>query len=169
MDQVNQKVGEGYKAWEEPVTDLPSGLWGLRSGVAAGRQGVDKLGTFLPLLLKARHVDRKDLGDKDLLRSVAQEAGLDVERFMGDLEDPSTLEEVAASHTEAVETHGVFGTPTFVFEGGASAFLKLVRPSDPEDAARAFDSLMTLMKDAAFVGEVKRPQPPWPKGLFPAR
>jgi len=94
------------------------------------------------------------------------EAELDVARFERDLDDRSTLDDIAESHTKAVEERGVFGTPTFVFENGASAFLKLIKPTSPEEANKAFDALMTIMESNLFVGEVKRPQPPWPKGVF---
>ena len=166
---MNQKVGEGYKVWEEPAENLPPGMWGLRASVAARRQGAEPHDRFLFLLLKARHVDRKELGDKEMLCGVAEEAGLDVARFREDLEDPVTLQEVADSHAEAVEQYGVFGTPTFIFSGGGYAFLKMLRPDNPEDAAKAYDTLMDLMESELFVGEVKRPQPPWPRGVFSDR
>jgi hypothetical protein len=166
LEQANQKIGPDYKAWDEADDDLDGSLWGLRAGVAAKRQGEDAMRRYIPLLLKARHEDRKDLGDKDLLKEFAMQADLDVPRFEKDLEDRTTLDEIAASHKEAAEELGVFGTPTFVFENGASAFLKLIRPNTPQDAERAFDSLVDVMQSEIFVGEVKRPQPPWPKGVF---
>jgi predicted DsbA family dithiol-disulfide isomerase len=169
LAQVNQKLGEEYKVWEEPTEKLPPGIWGLRAGLAAGRQGPDQFERFFSLLLKARHEDRKELGDKEMLKGVAQDAGLNVARFTQDLEDPLTLQQVAESHTEAVERHGVFGTPTFVFPNGASSYLKLLQPEGKEQAAKAFDTVMDLMEGEAFVGEVKRPQPPWPKGVFTNR
>ena len=166
LDQVNQKVGEDYKVWSEPEENIPDRVWGLRAGVAAGRQGDDALRRFMPLLLKARHDGRENLGDMAVLTRVAGEAGLDVERFERDVKDRSSLEEVAASHEAAVEEHGVFGTPTFVFENGTSTFLKLIRPDTPEQADAAFDHVLGLMEANAYVGEIKRPQPPWPKGVF---
>ena len=166
LDQVNQKVGEDYKVWSEPEENIPDRVWGLRAGVAAGRQGDDALRRFMPLLLKARHDARENLGDMAVLTRVAAEAGLDVERFERDVKDRSSLEEVAASHESAVEQHGVFGTPTFVFENGTSTFLKLIRPDTPEQADAAFDHVLGLMEANAYVGEIKRPQPPWPKGVF---
>lgn len=166
MEQVNQKIGPDYKAWDEKDEDLNGSLWGLRAGVAAKRQGEDAMRRYMPFLLKARHEERKDLGDKELLKSLAAEAGLDVDQFAKDLDDRTTLDDIAASHKEAVEDRGVFGTPTFVFENGASAFLKLIKPKTPEQAEKAFDSLINVMSSDLFVGEVKRPQPPWPKGVF---
>jgi len=121
---------------------------------------------YMPLVLKARHEGRKDLGNKELLKQLAVQANLDLGRFSKDLDDRTTLDEIAASHKEAIEELGVFGTPTFVFESGASAFLKLIRPKTIEQAEKAFDSLVNIMSSDLFVGEIKRPQPPWPKGVF---
>ena len=166
LAQVNQKNGPDYRAWDEPDDGLDPSLWGLRAGQAARRQGEDALRSFLLLLLRARHQDRVELNDEAVLRTLAEEAGLDADRFDADLRDRSTLDEIAASHAHAVDAVGVFGTPTFVFEGGGSAFLKLIRPREPQQALSAFNSLLGLMRDEAFVGEVKRPQPPWPKGVF---
>ena len=39
LDQVNQKVGDDYTVWSEPEENIPDRVWGLRAGVAAGRQG----------------------------------------------------------------------------------------------------------------------------------
>ena len=164
LEQVNQKVGDAYRVWDEPEDQIPPGIWGLRAGIAARRQGREQAGRFLLGLLRARHVDRRDLGDRAVLLEMAQEAGLDVERFVTDLEDREALREIAESHTEAVEKYGVFGTPTFIFAGGSSAFLKMLKPESKEEAARGYATLMELMQGELLVGEMKRPQPPWPKG-----
>ncbi len=166
MQQVNQKIGPDYKAWEEPDEDLDGSLWGLRAGVAAKRQGEDAMRRYMPLLLNARHEERKDLGDKEVLKELAVRANLDLERFAKDLDDRTALDEIAASHKEAVAEHGVFGTPTFIFENGASAFLKIIRPKTLAEAEKAFDSLVDVMTNNLFIGEIKRPQPPWPRGVF---
>jgi hypothetical protein len=64
-----------------------------------------------------------------------------------------------------VEEVGAFGVPTFVFPGGKSAFLKMFIP--PEDrVVEVFDSLVKVMGEFEHVGELKRPQPPWPHGVL---
>ena len=165
LDQINQKVGEGYLVWDEDEENIPDRLWGLRAAVAADSQGSEFLNKLLPLLLKARHEDRKNLGDFDVLRNAAEQAGLNSDQFLKDLKDRSSLEAVAKSHTHAVEQLGVFGTPTFVFEDGGTAFLKLIRPDTPEAAEKDFENVMSLVENARYVGEIKRPQPPWPRGI----
>lgn len=165
LEQVNQQEGPDYHAWAEPDETLHPSVWGLRAGVAAGRQGPEALRRFLPLLLRARHERRMELNDAAGLRALAGEAGLDVGRFEADLADRSTLDEVAASHAEAREL-GVFGTPTIVAEGGYPVFLKLIRPRTSEEAAAAWEGVKGMITGITFVAEVKRPQPPWPKGIF---
>ena len=166
LAQVNQKIGPDYEAWNEDDENLDESLWGLRAGQAARRQGEEYLNEFLPRLLTARHVDRVSLSDKSILKNIAQECGLDINKFSEDLEDRSTLVEIKASHIEATQSLGVFGTPTFILKEGGSAFVKMIKPNTNEEALAAFNSLITLLKSAPFLGEVKRPQPPWPKGVF---
>tara|TARA_A100001037_G_scaffold186475_1_gene166956 strand:+ start:7512 stop:7841 length:330 start_codon:yes stop_codon:yes gene_type:complete len=106
------------------------------------------------------------LGDQSTLIQIASESGLDITKFKSDLRDRTTLDEIKASHLEATGSLGVFGTPTFILDGGGSAFIKMIRPQSKADALSAFESLVSLLKNAPFLGEVKRPQPPWPKGVF---
>ncbi|MBM3939295.1 MAG: hypothetical protein FJ318_00080 [SAR202 cluster bacterium] len=166
LSQINQKVGPDYKVWDEPDDKLPSGVWALRACVAAQQQGQEAFDRFMPLLLKVRHVDRKELNDPDLLTSVAEEAGLDGEKFKKALLDRSSLDEVRRSHEEGVSKVGAFGTPTFLFPNGASAFLKMMKPDTSDEALRAYEALIAIMEGEKYIGEVKRPQPPWPKGVF---
>lgn len=166
LAQVNQRVGDGYLVWEEPEENLPSGIWGLRAGFAAQQQGGEPFDKFFISLLLARHVERSDLGDKALLSDLAVKAGLDLARFQKDLNSEDSLREIAESHTEAVEIYGIFGTPTFRFSDGSTVFLKMINPENSDDAVGSFNSLMELMTKGLFVGEMKRPQPPWPRGVF---
>jgi len=55
--------------------------------------------------------------------------------------------------------------PTFVFDSGNFAFLKMFIPPD-EQAVEIYDNLMKSMSEYVHVGEFKRPQPPWPHGVI---
>ncbi|MFQ5874821.1 MAG: DsbA family selenoprotein, partial [Dehalococcoidia bacterium] len=68
-------------------------------------------------------------------------------------------------HTESVEKYGVFGTPTFLFESGNTVYLKTFIPPE-EDSVAFFEHFIALMSHRSWVGELKRPQPPWPKGAL---
>jgi hypothetical protein len=165
LAQVNSKEGPEWKAWEQKEDSPQLGLLSMRAGEAAKRQGPAAFEAFQLALLRARHEDRKDLSDPGVVMEAAVGAGLDVARFREDLADEVILQDLAESHTQAVEEFGVFGVPTFVFPDGTSAFLKTYRPSD-EEAVPMFQELLNVMGKWKYIGEVKRPQPPWPKGIF---
>ena len=168
LAQVNSKEGPEWKAWEQPEDPPNLSLLAMRAGEAARRQGSQAIEAFQLTLLKARHEDRKELSDPDVIMEAAQASGLDMARFREDLADKSILQDLGDSHTRAVEEYGVFGVPTFVFPNGASAFLKTYVPPDDE-AVEMFETLKSVMSRWKLIGELKRPQPPWPKGVFEIR
>ena len=167
LAQINSDEGAEYKVWEQPeiVDGSDKTLMAHQAGLAAKRQGKEAFQSFFITLLKARHEDKVDLNDPAVITEAAQSSGLDLARFREDLADPDLLKELGESHTKAVEEYGAFGVPTFVFPGGQSAFLKMFIPPD-EQAAEMFESLTKTMSEFVHVGELKRPQPPWPHGVI---
>jgi predicted DsbA family dithiol-disulfide isomerase len=168
LAQVNSKdKGEGFKYWEQPeiLDGSDKTLLAHQAGLAAKRQGKAAFDSFFMTLLKARHEEKKDLMDPEVIQEAATKAGLDLGQFQEDLADPDLLREIAESHTRAVEESGAFGVPTYVFPNGNSAFIKMFIPPD-EEAAEVYDTLTKMVSDLKHVGEVKRPQPPWPHGVI---
>ena len=167
LDQVNSRHGPEWKVWEQPKGQQGRSLLSLISGKAALRQGKELFQRYHLALLEARHGGngRIALDQAEPLADVARDARLDVERFREDMQDPELLRAVARDHTEAVEEHGVFGTPTFVFENGSAVFLKSFIPP-PDDSVAFFEHFVALMSQRPYVGEIKRPQPPWPTGAL---
>ena len=155
----NKADGDNFKYWEQDDSD--NTLLELRAGVAAQRQGPEIWDTFFINLLRARHEDRIDLTDADAINTVAEASGVDMGRFAEDLADPEILREIGESHTEAVEVHGAFGVPLYVFPNGNSAFVKMFIPSS-EESGSVYDNLVEMVADHKHVGEIKRPSPPWP-------
>ena len=103
------------------------------------------------------------MNDNNVFVKVAEDCGLDINRFESDLNDGSIVDIIAKDHTEATEVHGAFGTPTFIFENGQSAYLKTFIPPENE-SMEAFEHFVGLFSERSYIGEIKRPQPPWPKG-----
>ena len=165
LQQVNSKEGPEWKVWEQPDTHEARSLVAAIAGEAARRQGEAAYERFHLALLTARHggEERIALNRKGPLIGIAEEVGLDVDRFREDLKDPELVKIIARDHTEASDKHGVFGTPTFLFETGNSVYLKTFIPP-VEDSVEFFDHFVGLMSGRSYIGEVKRPQPPWPKG-----
>jgi hypothetical protein len=167
LSQVNSDKGPDYKSWEQPeiLDGSDHTLLAHQAGLAAKRQGKEAFESFFMTLLRARHEDKKDLNDQSVINEAAQRSGLDLARFREDLVDPDLLKELGESHTKAVEEYGAFGVPTFVFPGGQAAFLKIFVPPD-EQASEMFETLSKTMSEFVYVGELKRPQPPWPHGVI---
>jgi hypothetical protein len=169
LEQVNSKEGGDWKVWDNPQRERSKTLLSLWAGEAARRQSRDAFQRYHLALLTARHGSkgRIPLDQAGPLVEVAEATGLDVVRFREDLNDDRLLENVARDHTQAVEEHGVFGTPTFVYENGNSAYLKSFIPP-AEDSVEFFQHFVALTQDRLYVGELKRPQPPWPRGAAPS-
>ena len=167
LSQINSDKGPDYKVWEQPeiLDGSDHTLLAHQAGLAAKRQGDEEFKSFFITLLRARHEDKADLNDPAVINEAARSSRLDLARFREDLTDPDLLNELGESHTKAVEEYGAFGVPTFVFPGGQAAFLKMFVPPD-EQAAEMFESLTKTMSEFVHVGELKRPQPPWPHGVI---
>ena len=165
LEQANSKEGPEWKVWELPDRHQARSLVAAVAGEAARRQGNEAFEKFHLGLLSARHggESRIPLNEDESMLNVAENAGLDLDRFGQDLQDRSLLEVIAQNHTEGAEKHGVFGTPTFVFEDGSAGYLKTFIP-DEDDSVDFFEHFVALTSGRSYFGEHKRPQPPWPKG-----
>ena len=168
LAQVNSDNNDGnIKLWDQPevIDGSDKTFLAHMSGLAAKRQGDEAFKGFFMALLRARHEDKKDLLDPAVMEEAAVAAGLDMARFREDAADPELLKDIAESHTIAVEEYGAFGVPTFVFPSGKTAFLKMFVPP-MEESEEMYDSLMKVMSEFGHLGELKRPQPPWPHGVI---
>jgi len=110
-------------------------------------------------LIKARHEEHQDIADMNILTEVARSVNLDMTQFQKDMSDRSLLAKLAEDHTLAVETLGIFGTPTLVFPENQAVFLKMILPP-PEDSLSIFTELRHLAEQQRYIWEIKRPIPP---------
>jgi predicted DsbA family dithiol-disulfide isomerase len=157
LTQVNSK-NDGWTLWDAPASEMVRGRLAFKAAEAARRQGrFDDL--HMPLL-EARHRERLDLDDESVITRVAAGVGLDLKRFSADLSAPDILDAVAHDHREAVAAHGVFGTPTFLFADGASAYVRIAGPVSDGAALEVFDRLMSIAAGEPRILEIKRPRRP---------
>ena len=163
LEQVNSKEGPDWKAWEQGSDYESRGLWSLRGGIAARMQGWEAHDKWMLELQHFKFVERGDIREREPIVDAAQRAGLDMDKFVADLDSPERLAEIGRDHEEAV-SKGIFGTPTFIFEDGSAAFLKTFTPPEGESLA-AFENMVLMARNRPYFGELKRPQPPWPQGV----
>ena len=166
LEQVNSENGPDWKVWEQSDPAAAKSLLAQISLEAAKRQGAEAFDRYHLALLTARHGGggRIALNRIEPLLELARETGLDAAMLREDMDDAALAEQVGRDHMEAVAEHGVFGTPTFVFESGAAAYLKTFIPPE-SDAVEFFEHFVAVTAHASYFGEIKRPQPPWPKGI----
>jgi len=157
LTQINSRE-EGWTVWGANGTEPVRGRLAFKAAEAARRQG--RFEELHPAMLQARHRDRFDLDDVRMVERIAEEAGLDMDRFRHDIGDPDILGALARDHTQAVEQHGVFGTPTFVFADGGAAYVRLADAPEAVDAVRIFDSLVAVAAREPRILEIKRPVKP---------
>ncbi len=160
LEQVNSTRGAEWKLWEQDDAYESKGLWALRAGEAARRQGKEIFERFHLALLGAKHWEKKDIADREVLMAVAREVGMDAGKFRQDLFDRSLLAKIGEDYTRGVQEHGIWGTPTFVFNGCQAAYVKLRPAPPPEEAVGLFEELFHIIHDRPYVIEVKRPRIP---------
>jgi predicted DsbA family dithiol-disulfide isomerase len=96
----------------------------------------------------------------DVVIDAARSVGIDVDAFSEALADRALLANIGKDYETARNEHGVFGTPTFVFPGGESAYMKM-RPKAPEeDTVAVWKDFVTMVVDRPYIAEVKRPNKP---------
>ena len=160
LEQVNSQNGPDWKLWEQPE-DYPSrGRRAFQAAEAARRQSETAFNRFHMALLRARHEQSRDIADVNTLIQVAESSGLEIPRFQEDLSDRQLLVKLAEDHTFAVESLGVFGTPTIVFPEGQVVFLKMRPIPLPEECLQLFMEIRHLAEQRQNVQEIKRPVPP---------
>ncbi len=159
---MNSTEGPDWKLWEQPEGYRSKGLAAFRASLAARHQGDEAFQRFHFALLEAKHAGGKDHGKRETLLKVAQQAGLDMEKFEQDLADRSDLASIGEDYTAGKGELGVFGTPTFVFTNDQAAYLKINPRSIPtgDDAVTFFERFVDIARDQPDVMEIKRPTPP---------
>ena len=158
LTQVNNHE-EGWTIWGADA-QAPSarGRLAFQAAEAARRQG--RFEALHPAMLEARHVEGLDLDDRSVVEDVAARAGLELDRFRSALTDPSTLLALARDHQDAVDNHGVFGTPTFLFPGRGAAYVRVRPAPEGEAALKVFDQIVSITAEEPYFLELKRSRRP---------
>ena len=160
LEQVNSEQGPQWKIWKQPEAYPSRGLLAFRAAEAARQQGETAFASFHSALLRARHKQHQDIADIGTLTEVAKSIDLEMDRFQKDIGNRKLLTKLGEDHTFAVETLGIFGTPTLVFPERQAIFLKLSSPPPPEESLSVFTELHNLAGQRRYIQEIKKLQPP---------
>ncbi|HVC75585.1 MAG TPA: DsbA family protein [Candidatus Micrarchaeaceae archaeon] len=156
--QANAKV-EGFTIWDAADSEA-RGRLAFKAAEAARRQ--EAFDALHMALLRARHEQRADIDDVAVVEQLAEDSGLDLDRFRQDMADPQIVSALERDHRAAVADYGVFGTPTLVFGTGAAAYIRLSEPPAEADSVAIFDRLISIAAEEPRIIEIKRPVKPAP-------
>lgn len=160
LEQVNAPADAETPIWDLPADRRSRGRDSMHAAAAARRQGRAAFDRFHAALLNLKHEQGDDHGKRSTLDDAASRAELDLAQFKVDLDDSVLLQEIESDYVKGRETIGVFGTPTFVFPNGQSAYLRLLPPPPPDEAVAFWQDFVRDVRDRPFLREIKRPRPP---------
>lgn len=161
LEQVNSDKGADWKVWEQSIDHRTRGWEGFRAAVAALNQGEEAFEKFHFAWFENLH-DVQVGVKRQTVFEIAEKVGLNTAQFERDFADASLWKRIAADYECGKNTFGVFGTPTIVFENGASAYIQ-TRPAPPKDETLdVWNDFVQLVAERPYLKEIKRPVKPQP-------
>lgn len=159
--RVAGENGGAWQLWNEPLDRADKsgckGLLPFLASLAARKQGPEAHDAYRLALQRANHL-RYQPFDFATITGVARQVGLDLARFEHELANPEGRTALAVEHMRAA-AQDVFGTPTLVFPGGQTAYLRLQQvPSGVEEAVGLFTDVRRMLERYPYLQTVRRPR-----------
>jgi 2-hydroxychromene-2-carboxylate isomerase len=126
LAQVHVEEGQ-TPVWARPDED--SGLLALQASLAVRDTQPTKFLAVHHGLFEHRHGRAGELRDRDELSAVLADAGADVEKVWAEVESGRPLATAEKEHTSYVESHNMWGVPTFIV-GDRAVFVRLMSLPD---------------------------------------
>jgi predicted DsbA family dithiol-disulfide isomerase len=160
LEQVNAPADIEDKVWDLPPENRSQARNSMHAALAAMQQGDDAFSRFHLALLTMKHDEGMDHGKKATIEEAARRAELDLDKFQADSADRTLLTRIRDDYEQGRETLGIFGTPTFVFPDGETAYLQVLPPPPAEDAVPFWNDFVHDVVDRPYLREIKRPRRP---------
>lgn len=153
LGQVHVEEG-GTDVWDAPEND--SGLLALQTSVVVRDQHPHAFRTVHRRLFDLRHVEAKDLNDRDEIAKILVDAELDPEAVFAEVETGTPLQTVRAEHEAAVADAKAWGVPTFMVDGDG-VFVRLMEApnGDGDLATRTIERIVGMLTEWPQLNEFK--------------
>jgi predicted DsbA family dithiol-disulfide isomerase len=125
--------------WDKPEQD--TGILALQAGVTVRDEFRDQFSAVHRALFAARHDDAFKLEDSDVIRTVLRANDVDDEAVFATIESGEALRRIRFEHEQYVESHNVWGVPTFI-AGDQAVFARFMNRSRID--ANAAESITTI-------------------------
>jgi hypothetical protein len=129
LAQAHVEEGEP-PVWARPEVD--SGLLALQASLAVRDTQPDQFLDVHHALFEHRHANAGKLRERDELTPVLAAAGVDPDAVWDEVDSGRPLVTVEKEHTGFVESHNVWGVPTFIVDD-AAVFVRLLELPGGDD------------------------------------
>jgi protein-disulfide isomerase-like protein with CxxC motif len=153
LSQVHVAEGDP-SVWDTP--EKAPDLLALNAGVVVRDRFSDKFLDAHEALFAARHDKSGDIREESVVREALESAGVDADAVFAEIKQSWPDDEVRKTHEWEVDTHHMFGVPTFII-GDQAVFVRLMtRPQgDAELARRTIEHVVQLIVDQPDLNEFK--------------
>ncbi|MEY2627268.1 MAG: hypothetical protein RJB08_1027 [Actinomycetota bacterium] len=127
--------------WDTPQLD--SGLFALQVGIAARDADPEKFLPFHMATFEYRHTRAGNLNDRTAIASMLTDAGFDPDAIFATVETGAPLATIAREHMQYVNSHDVWGVPTFIVNDKA-VFVRLLQTANG-DGKIAIDTVNRIL------------------------
>jgi hypothetical protein len=151
-------VEEGrIPVWKDP--DRASDLLSIEAGLVVKEREPDRFGDVHLALFSARHDEGLDLRSEKAVRGVLEAQGVDANSVFEAIAEGWPRDSFRKAHETSVETHSVFGVPTFIVDDDAVFVRIMTRPSaDPSPSISLIQRVLDLLVGAPELNEFKHPK-----------
>jgi hypothetical protein len=133
LTQVHVAEGE-IDAWDDPAK--ADTLLAMEAGIVVRDRMPDLFLKAHTALFAARHDQGLDIRDPEVVGSVLDQVGVDSAAVLAEIKERWPLTTFRKAHTDAVDSHQVWGVPTFIV-GDQAAFIRFMhRPEGDAALAR---------------------------------
>jgi hypothetical protein len=150
-------VEEGQPSvWEKPGQD--TGILALQAGVVVRDEYPDLFPATHRALFATRHDEGLHLEDRAVVERVLAEQSVPVDAVFDQIDSGAALEKVRTEHEAFVESHSVWGVPTFIVDGQA-VFVRLMSRAplgvDAAASVQAIERVLDLLTGWTELNEFK--------------
>ena len=153
LSQVHVAEGDP-SVWDTP--EKAPDLLALNAGVVVRDRFSDKFLDAHEALFAARHDKSGDIREESVVREALESAGVDADAVFAEIKQSWPDDEVRKTHEWEVDTHHMFGVPTFI-SGDRAVFVRLMnRPGDDSAlASSTIDRVLDLVDGWPELNEFK--------------
>ncbi len=131
--------------WEQP--DQDSGILAMQASIAIRDTQPERFLDAHDAMFEHRHSAAGDLKSREVLTGVLAAAGIDTDAAWGEVDSGRPMATIEKEHTAFVESHQVWGVPTFIV-GDRAVFVRLLEQSngDVAVATRTIERVLDLIE-----------------------